>query len=226
MPFTNAHLLVRLNGGFGASSLAPLDKWSAGFRVGIPTQDIRYDAGDLQTFANSVHAAANTLHTSSAVLAGANCFFTHVTVARVGENGLYDPPGQLTTVSTGAASAGSGTGLHAWTSAASVGLRTNNPRGYASNGRFYYPAVAFPITANTGRMSASTVLNRLNAMKTFFNAVNTAALVYEAASGVQVMSSVGFGTTARVIALRGDDRMDNVERRENDAPPVYQLVTL
>lgn len=226
MAFTNAHLLVRLNGGFGSSSLSPSDKWSSGFRVGIPTQDIRFDEADLQTFANSVHAAAGTLHINAATAAGTSCFFTHVTVARVGEDGKYNPGGQLTTVSAGTASAGAGATIHPWSTAMSIGLRTANPRGYASNGRFYYPATAIALVASTGRVNATAVANRLAVMRTFFNAVNTAALVYEAATGVQVMSDVNAGTTARVLALRSDDRLDNIERRENQIPPAYQTVTL
>lgn len=226
MSFTNAHLLVRLNGGFGTSSLSPVDKWSSGFRVGIPTQDIRYSAPDLQTFANSVHTAAQTLMTTAGTGAGSNCFFTHVTVARLGEDGFYNPDTQLTTVSVGTASAGAGTSNQAWSASLSIGLRTGNPRGYASNGRFYFPALALAPTGSNGRIAGATVLARLNAMRTFFNSVNTAALVYEAASGVQVMSNVGTGASARVTALRSDDRQDHIERRENAAAPAYQTVAL
>lgn len=226
MPFTNAHLLVRLNGGFGASSATVTDRWSAGFRVGIPTQDSSYDTGALQTFANSVHAAAVTMHGSAFILAGTSCFFTHVTVARIGEDGKYSPAGQLTTQSVGSAAAGSGATTQPWTTCSSYGLRTGNPRGYASNGRFYYPMTAASVVGSTGRLNATLVANRLNAMRTFFNAVNTAAVVYEAASGVQVMSNVGAGTTARVLALRADDRLDSIERRENALPSAYQTLNL
>lgn len=226
MAYSNAHLSVRINGGFGTSALAPSDKWSSGFRVGIPTQDIRYDAADLQTFANAVHAAASVLHIAANATVGSACFFTHVTVARVGENGRYDPVSQLTTVSTGSAAAGAGVAVHPWSTALSVGLRTGNPRGYASNGRFYYPALSAGLTPTTGRLASSSVANRLAVFKTFFNSVNTAALAYEAASGVQVMSNVGLGTSARVIALRSDDRFDNIERRENGLPSAYQSLAL
>lgn len=226
MAFTNAHLYVRLNGGFGASVAALTDKWSTGFRVGIPTQDSRYDAPALQTFANSVHTAAQTLHSSTGMRCGTTCFFQNVSVARVGEDGKYNPAGQLTVYSVGTPTQGSQAGTQPWTASLSFGLRTAAPRGHASNGRAYYPMLAATIDQTTGRVNASEVTNRLNAFRTFINAVNTAALVYEPASGVQVMSQVGDGKSERVLALRADSRLDAIERRENDAPSSYTTVNL
>lgn len=220
MTYAFPHLVVRLNGGFGSSSTPP-DRWSSGFRVGIPTQSIRYDAGALQTFANAVHTAASTMHANAATAAGTNCFLLNVSVARVGTNGRYDPAGQLTTVSTGATAAGAGTANQAWNVALSVGLRTAQPRGYASNGRFYYPMLAPTVVTGTGRLVQTSVQNRLNVMATFFDSVNTAAAVYDLGSLVCVMSNVGAGTTEAVTAVRSDLRLDSIERRENNQPPTY-----
>lgn len=226
MPYTNAHLLVRVHGGFGASGAALSDRWSSGFRVGIPTQDVSFNPAALQTFANSVHTAAATFHSNAGTRAGVTCFMTHVTVARVGENGLYDPAGQLTVVSTGAVAQGSQAAFLPWNTALSYGLRTAAPRGPASNGRFYYPMLAATLTANTGRVDPTQVTTRLNQFRTFLNAVNTAALVYEPATGVQVMSNVGFGKSERVLSIRSDDRLDSIERRENGLPSNYQVLAL
>lgn len=226
MAFTHRHLYVRLNGGIGGTSGSPVDKWSTGFRVAIPGQDIQLATPALQTFANAVHAAAITLHGQALTLAGSNCNFLYVTAARVGVDGKYDPTGQLTVVSTGAPQAGSGTPGLPWGSCLSVGFRTAAPRGYASNGRFYYPMLAGTIVTGTGRVTNTTVMNRLTNIKAFLNSVNTAANVYDPGACVCVMSKVGAGTTQRVISLRGDERVDNIERRENDQASNYQTLAL
>lgn len=226
MPFTAAHLYVRVNGGFGPSVASPVDKWSVGLRIAKSAGDVQMASPALLTFANAVHAATITLHASPAVLAGTTCFFTHVTAARVGTEGKYDPAGQVTTVSTGSPQAGSGTLTMPWSACLSIGLRTAQPRGYASNGRLYYPMTAGALASGTGRATATVVTNRLAAFKTWLNAINTAANTYDAGAAVSVMSSVGAGATERVLSIRSDERVDNIERRENDLAVTYQTTTL
>lgn len=226
MAFTHRHLQIKLNGGLGGSVATPLDRWSTGFRIAVPGADIPLATPALQTLVNAIHAAAITLHGSSAVLAGTNVNFLNVTGARVGVDGKYDPAGQLTVVSTGVAQAGSGAANLPWTTALSIGLRTTAPRGYASNGRMYYPMLAAAVLANTGRISTTSVDSRLSLFRTFFNAVNTAANTYEAGAVVCVMSAVGSGTTNRVVSLRSDERLDAIERRENDQPVTYRTLAL
>lgn len=223
MAYQNAHLVVRFNGGF-ANAATPADRWSCGIRVGIPGQDIRYDVPDLQTFANSVHTAARAFHISTAALAGTNCHFTHVTVGRVGENGKYLPADQLTTVSVGTTGAGNGTPTHPWNTALSFGLRTAAPRGYASNGRVYWPMLAATVAANTGRLASAAVNTRITSFANLLSNVNNAAAIYDLGALVCVMSNVGTGTTRAVTAVRSDERLDSIERRENDLPPAYQVV--
>lgn len=224
--YTNSHLVVRLNGTFGASSTAAADKWSCGFRVAVPGGDIQLASPALLTFANAVHTAALALHNGALMLAGTSCFFQYVTVARVGTDGTYDPPSQVTTVSTGNSIVGSGTTVQPWSTAHSFGLRTDQPRGYASNGRMYYPFTGGSVISTTGRLNSTQVANRLSGMRTFINAVNVAANTYDAGAAVCVMSNVGAGTTARVLALRADERLDSIERRENDQPVNYTLLAL
>lgn len=226
MAFTHKHLYIRLNGGMGGSVASPNDKWSTGFRVAVPGADIDLATPALLTFVNAVHAAAITMHGNALMLAGTNCNFLYVTGARVGLDGKYDPLGQTTVVSTGAPQAGSGVPSLPFNTSLSFGLRTAAPRGYASNGRMYYPCLGAAVAAATGRVSAAAVANRLTAFRTFLNAVNTAANTYQAGAVVAVMSSVGAGTTQRVLAVRADDRLDSIERRENDLPSAYQTLAL
>jgi hypothetical protein len=224
--YTNAHLSIRLNGGFGGSVSNLVDKWSSGFRIAVPGADIVLATPALLTLANAIHAAAVTMHSATGFNTGTSCFFTHVTAARVGTDGKYNPPGQLTVQSTGSPQAGVGSATFPWNTALAAGLRTSAPRGYASNGRFYYPMIAGALTAATGRVTSTTQDARNSVMKTFFNTVNTAANVYDPGAVVCVMSNVGSGTTARVLAVRTDDRLDSIERRENGAPPSYRTLLL
>jgi hypothetical protein len=226
MTYTHKHLYIRLNGGLGGSVSVPNDKWSTGFRIAVPGADIDLASPALLTLVNSIHAAAITLHGTVGMLAGTNCNFLYVTGARVGLDGKYDPLGQTTVVSTGLPQAGSGVPGLPFNTALSFGLRTAVPRGYASNGRLYYPFLAGAVTAATGRVSTTAVTNRLAAMKTFLNAVNTAANTYQAGAVLCVMSKVGSGTTQRVLSIRSDDRLDSIERRENDQPSAYSTLTL
>lgn len=226
MAFTHKHLYIRINGSFGAAVSNPLDKWSAGLRIATPGADTDLATPQLQTLVNAIHAAAITLHAKPFVAAGSNCFFTHVTGARVGTDGKYDPLGQLTVVSTGNPQAGSGVPVLPWNSSLSLGLRTAAPRGYASNGRFYYPMLGATVQAATGRLASTAVANRLAEFKTFLNAVNTAANTYQAGAVVVVMSKVGSGTTQRVLSIRSDERLDSIERRENDQAVVYSTLAL
>lgn len=226
MTFQNKHLLIRINGGFGSVAAAPIDKWSVGLRIGIPGTDSMLATPALITLLNAIHTAASTAHAAGTMAAGTATSFTHVQGARVGEDGKYDPQSQLTQVSTGSPIFGTGTPVVPWNTAHSFGLRTSNPRGYASNGRCYWPAIGLQVVSTTGRLSPTQVNNRISAFRTFINAVNVAANTYEAGSGVCVMSAVGAGTTARVTAIRADDRLDSIERRENDAPSNYVVTPL
>lgn len=225
MTYRFQHLVVRLNGGFPATA-TPVDRWSCGFRVGIPTQDVRYDQAALQSFANAVHAAAVSLHQSANTAAGTNCSFYNVSVARVGEDGRYSPAAQLTTISSGSTATGAGTPVHPWNTALSFGLRTASPRGYASNGRVYYPMLAATVAGATGRLATAAVQNRVNQFAAFLRAVNTAAAGYDVGAMVCVMSNVGTGTTLPVLSVRSDERLDSIERRENDQPPTYMTAVL
>jgi hypothetical protein len=224
--YTHKHLVVRLNGHFGANNVTRTERWSSGVRVAIPTGDIQMSTPALQTFANSVHAAAATMMAATGMGIGSNTFMDFVTAARVGTDGKYDPPTQVTIVSTGAVAAGTGVPIFPWTTAHALSLRTGAPRGYASNGRFYLPYISGAIAAATGRLVGSEVTSRLTGFRTFLQAVNTAAGVYDVGATVCVMSQVGAGKTMAVTSVRADDRADSIERRENDQVPAYTTLNL
>jgi hypothetical protein len=53
------------------------------------------------------------------------------------------------------------------------------------------------------------------------NSMNTAANVYDPGMKVRVFSNIGLGSAATVTGIRSDDRVDSIERRENQIPSVW-----
>ena len=217
MVYPATHILLRFQGHFGSSGSA-VDKWSSGVRLGIPGTAIVYDAAKLQTLVNAAASAAQTFHPTANVFAGSNTYFDQVTGAQIGASGRYTPDTQQTIFSTYSPVAGSGTGVLPWNSASVISLRTGRPRGRASNGRMYWPCISMPIQTTTGRILSANVVSRLTAAKTMLDAINTAANVYQTGMRIIVASNVGIGDSAFVTSIRADDRIDSIERRENDQP--------
>lgn len=225
MPFPAAHTLIRAHGAF-ASSTTPIDGWSVGFRFGSASPT-GYSEAALQTFVNSAATAFATFHNLSGTLAGTSTYLLDVTGARIGTDGHYDPPTQQTLhASPAPLMGGQGTPVQPWSAALVCSLRTGRPRGYASNGRAYWPAVGATCQGNTGRILQTQVTTLLTGWKTLINALNTAANICEAGSQLRVFSQVGAGLSAPVTGLRADGRIDSIERRENALPAIYSTVTI
>lgn len=225
MAYPNAHLLVRFNGSFGPSATTNAEKWSSSLRLGVIGADVTYNAANLLTMANSIHAATITFHNSSAAKLGSNCWFHNVAVARIGTDGKYSPAQQETVYSTGSPQSGTGIADQPWSTASVISLRTGNFRGYASNGRFYYPQLVGNIETGTGRVQAAAVTARVAAVKVWFDAINNAATTYALNMRISVQSATG-ATAALVTSIRSDERLDAVERRENAGPTVWRAANL
>ncbi len=225
MAFSSAHILIRANGHFGTSTVAA-DRWSVGLRFGIPGTDVAYDDVKLATFVQSCFAAASTFHADVTSAVGSAAWLDTCSGARIGLNGKYNPSTQVTKFSTGGAVAGGSTAVLPWNSAGVISLRTPNPRGPASNGRCYWPWLGATVLASTGRVSAAAVTNRIQNFKGMINTMNTAANVYDPGMKLRVMSNVGLGYGATVTGLRADDRVDSIERRENDTPSIWSTTTV
>lgn len=226
MVYPHEHVLLRFHGHFGTSTSDIKDRWSSGLRIGLPGSAPAYDIPKLQTLVNAAQAAAFTFHASIGAAAGTSCYLDFATGAQIGVSGKYSPPGQLTVIGTPNPSAGSGTPTLPWNTASVISLRTNIPRGRGSNGRVYWPATALSVASSTGRVASSAVTSRVTAAKTFLDAVNVAANTYSAGAKVVVASNVGGGLIAYVTAIRSDDRLDSIERRENQQPVTWQNATL
>lgn len=225
MAFPQAHLYLRFNGSFGPSAETNSEKWSSGLRLAVIGADVHYSPAALQTFANAVHTAASAFHNGTNSNTGSTTAFHNVTVARVGTDGKYLPAQQETTVSAGNPIFGSNLCDQPWNTAGVISLRTDNFRGYASNGRWYYPQTSGAIHALTGRVLGGSVDTRLALAKTLFNAINTAAQTYAENLRICVVSATG-STAAKVTSIRADERLDSIERRENAAPTVWHTQTI
>lgn len=225
MVYSHEHILLRFHGHFGTSG-AFTDEWSCGMRFGFPNLAPVFDTGKLQTFVNAAQTAGNTFQASAGAQVGTNCFLDYVSGAQIGVSGRYTPSTQLTIISPTTTTAGAGSSTLPWNTSNVISLRTNIPRGRGSNGRVYWPMLATTIVSTTGRLAAGTVNNRIGAAKTFLDALNVAANNYSAGMKLLVASSVGGGTMGVVQSIRADDRMDSIERRENDQASVYQQTNL
>lgn len=226
MVFPHEHVLLRFSGHFGGGTPPGLDQWSVGIRMGLTTSAPAYDAAKLQTLVNSAQTAANTFHQTTTVGTGITTYLNQVSGAQIGVLGRYSPTTQQTILSAVTTTPGVGAVVQPWTSALVFSLRTAAPRGYASNGRVYWPATAAPIDGNTGRVTSACILARCNAFKTFVNALNTAGNIYSPGMAVVVASAVGGGAIRPVTKVRSDYRMDSIERRENGQPAAWLEVPI
>jgi hypothetical protein len=226
MVFPHDHILIRYNGHFGTTGTDMIDRWSVGMRFGLTGSEPVYDAAKLQTFTNACDTAAKVFHAAAGSLTGTNCWYNWATGAQIGVLGKYVPPGQLTVISPWVGTAGSGTPINPWNTALVVSLRTSQPRGVASNGRLYWPAIAAPVVNTTGRLTTAVVNTRVNLFKTFLDACNTAANAYSPNMRLIVASSIGGGKYATVQSIRSDQRLDSIERRENAAPATWSTAAL
>jgi hypothetical protein len=224
--YANDHLLLRVEGHFGSTSTDRIDKWSVGLRFAIVGADVPYDKPKLQTFVDAAFGALQTFHASPNTDAGSLCFFDSTQGAIIGTDGKYNPLTQETVRKDGPTGGGAGTITQPWNTAGVLSLRTSRPRGYASNGRVYWPWCAAAVQPGTGRVVQTEVQDRLDVFKTAVNALNVAAAAYQVNTKLAVMSKVGSGLTALVTSVRADGRLDSIERRENGQAAVYSSVTI
>lgn len=225
MVYAQEHILLRFNGHFGVVGTAS-DRWSVGIRLGQASLPVILDQAKMQTLVNAAQTAAIAFHGTTGTYTGTNCFFDQVAGATIGPSGRYSPATQLTVLSPNTNTPGSGTPVLPWNSASVISLRTAIPRGRGSNGRIYWPFLAGPVVSTTGRVTTANLSARIGAFKTFLDALNVAANTYFAGTRVIVASNVGGGVNAPVTQIRADDRVDSIERRENDQPPLYSTATL
>lgn len=227
--YSRAHYVFRILGHFGQAATV-FDRWSTGFRLGLIGDDVPIGM-DLSPFLETVAPAIATFHAAATNKVGSNTILTELTIARVGLDGKYDPSTQQTTRRSYApVVAGTATSIHPLNTAMVISLRTGYPRGIASNGRTYYPTTGMPVQNLDGRVSVADQTAFINGAKTMIQAINQAAASQIGTLiRVGVMGQTGKTGSARVghvERIRCDNRLDTIERRENDQPPNYVEVTV
>lgn len=226
MTFENTHLLVKAIGHFGTVAVSN-DTWSSGLRIANPTPAESPPNVDYTSFLADLAPLYQSFHQNASTAAGSSCYIDELTLARIGPDGKYNPPEFVTNRHTYTVKpVGVGTPTGPWSQSFVYSLRTAIPRGYASNGRVYWPCLVPALDATTGRMNTATVAARLTPFKTLLDSINALTGAIQPGLAVCVMSRVGSGQTAYVTHVRADGRMDSQERRENDQVSVYQTVQL
>jgi hypothetical protein len=190
-----------------------LDRWSTGLRLAI-TGGGTVTVADPTIFLESISAAVSSFHQNTSVKAGSNVYLDKLEAVVLGTDGKYWGSTAVATVRDYAPPvAGNATGVLPWNSALVISQRTDFKRGYASNGRMYWPAVAQVLDNGTGRLSTGAIGPYL-------------ADAFQAGLAIHVMSAVAPGYNAPVRSLRMDTRVDSIERRENQQPAAYTSVNL
>ena len=225
MNYTTPFLYFRAGGHFGDSN-QQLDHWSIGLKFASPPVPVPYDPAELATFVDTTLVALQAFHANVGSYVGNQVFLDWASGARVGTDGKYDPLDQETYVTEISPLAGGQTQIHPWNTALVISLRTARPRGLASNGRCYYPALGLGVAASSGRAAGANVQARLDLFRTFINAANAAASDYAIGTRLCVMSGIRTGATEVVTSIRSDTRFDSIERRENDLPPDWKEASI
>jgi hypothetical protein len=66
----------------------------------------------------------------------------------------------------------------------------------------------------------------VNNFKIFIDALKSAANTYDAGMKAIVASNVGAGLIQQVTAIRSDERLDSIERRENQQASVWSTAAV
>lgn len=223
MAYSQRFVLLRAHGGFGAAT-GSAEGWSVGWKIQAPGPVITQAA--LTAFLSAL--AGNVIgsyHQSPTIQAGNQTFLNFLTAAYVGTDGKYVSGAlqETTRYDYSTPVAGGGTPLHPWMIARAISMQTALGRGPGHQGRFYYPALAAPVTATTGQTPAIDALALAEASANMIKGINDAAAAHVPGTDkVSVMSNKGAGVSATVILVRVGRVLDRQARRQNDVPEAYQ----
>lgn len=206
MPYTSAHGKLTILG----DSYSSQEEWSVGLRLigtTVPTP------AQLST----VNTAVGTFLSTTGLFFPAGHRYLGLKWAPQDVNGFYGDNGE--SVEWWRPTPQVGSALGAPQLALVLSLRTARARGFASNGRMYFPSANLPDSA-TGLISTT----HANAVAAAGGALMTAIR----GSGVgspAVMSTVGDGRTEAVLGVRIGRVLDTQRRRRNALPETYTAET-
>lgn len=196
------------------NSLTSSETGQTGFRTSTP--------GTPPTL-STVTDVANALATTWAAPATAisSTFrFHRLKAALIAVDGDYDPAFNPVVLDrTPVAGGGPANNMPLQTSCVS-GLESGFTSGRAKRGRMYWPPLAETVNAS-GNWNTSTALARSTAVASFLGQVETIT-----GETVQIMSSIGTGTTRPVVSIRTGARPDIQRSRGRDVPEAYQVAPM
>lgn len=220
MTYSSPYVYLRVLGHFGSSGTDKKEIWGVGMKIPFPLPGP--SEATLSAFLETCAVPISAYHSNSSVGAGNRAFLTELTGAFIGTDGKYVGGGlQSTQHYVLTPLAGAGTSVYNFTTACVLSLRTDKARGYASNGRIYWPAMALAIDTTSGMFSNTTQV--AIAAKTMLDGINGAAgSILGSGRQLAVMSNVGAGEHAFVRSVRVGSKQDRQERREKQIVELYE----
>ncbi len=214
MPFPSGFVKVVLSG----TVLGGKEVWSTSLSVlppftdGSRTDELRADLLPV------VVAAASTWFRSTEARVHQTADLRLVKTNMVGTDGRYtsDEETVLQEIPAGEVRGAQTSGLLPLQNTAAVSLRTDATRGLASRGRFYPPALAAAIDANTGALVGSTPLDMATAAATMLTAINRAP-----GYRVIVASDIREGALRPVTRVEVGNVVDTQRRRRSALAEAY-----
>lgn len=207
MVYTAAHGKLSILG----DSYSAQEQWQVGLRLIGTTPPT---AGQLST----VNTAVGTFLATTALLFTAGFRYLGLKWAPQDVDGHYGEAGEA--VEWWRPTPLTGSAMGAPQLALVTSLRTARARGYASNGRMYWPSAQLPDTT-TGLITSAQAIAVANACGTLMTAIRGSGVGNPA-----VMSTFGAGRTEPVTGVRVGRVLDTQRRRRNGLPETYSAETV
>ncbi len=226
-----AHAIKRCT--ISGQSFGGAEIWSTSFYIGSVEADV---SNPTQQFADAIRTAWTAFFQNVGVQMGTNWTTKEIKLAQVGTDGktslsnvIYAPYGTPI--------AGTyGSNVYPPQVSVAATLEHTGARGLAAKGRMYLPGIARSVTA-TGMMDTTSCTAIATALKTFLDAVNTAAPTGErvilASQGRRTKGADGKytpvpGTAVNAVVdrVKVGSVFDTQRRRRNNLVELYQSATL
>jgi hypothetical protein len=226
-----AHKIAKVT--ISGTAFGGSETWSTGFFMGSPSADV---VGVNAPGSQNIAAAWETFFETQAHYISDTFKTVQVKTAMLNADGTTDLDEIDYYTYPAPISGGGPAGPLPAQIALAATLTSDNQRGLAAKGRMYLPGVAIPVQTANGKISDTTTTALANGLKTFLDAVNTAA----GTSGSLILASKGRkqanqvngdtiyigGVSAFVTGCRIGDIYDTQQRRRRQLPETYTVRVL
>lgn len=222
MPLGFAHSVVRCT--IEGISFGGAEEWTTGFYLGYEGSDA---SNPTQAFADAIRDAWGTFFSSGNTYISNYWNTTRIKLSQIGADGVTLPDNTVYSAFSTLPSGGKSGGSFPPQIAMVATLMTARTTGIGSKGRMYLPGIWETVQVNGGINSTATT-NIANGLKTFLNAVETAAPVGEQV----ILATHGHKTdgsgkaNVNVTKVRVGSIYDTQRRRRNQLVESYLTVTL